>query len=193
MTLENHKKPNRSQFWFNHSFDPPYESKIEEKFAYNIQKYLGFGVSFTKQVWVNTLGGRYRLDFTMEREGVRIGLECDGKEYHCPARDRARDCNILETGFVSAIYRFQGKDINLNIEDSLFLLSLCEPDFFLGGGLDNLKNLASDDAIGQTWRINFKTAEYVGCVYKEYDYQSGVDITRHTLDRCRNRTEKEPI
>ncbi len=96
-------------------FDPPYDSPIENDFAYNIVKYLDKGVIFDKQISVDTVCGRFRLDFIAHRSRRRIGFECDGKEFHdndvgCSARDRWRDALILETGAVEVIYRFPGKE-----------------------------------------------------------------------------------
>lgn len=176
-------------------FDPPYDSPIENDFAYNIVKYLDNDVTFDKQVSVDTVCGRFRLDFIAHRSRRRIGFECDGKEFHdnyvgCSARDRWRDALILETGVVEVIYRFPGKDLVYNINDCLFILAACEPQLFSERELINLNQLASYDVIkklsqmwmhGQIWQ--FDDSEMIYCLYKEFRYQYGVTVYRH---HCNN-------
>lgn len=161
-------------------YAPPYESPIEEIFAYNIVKYLDEGVTFKKQESVDTSCGKFRLDFIVTRSGRSIGVECDGEEYHSPLRDEWRDAMILETGPVVAIYRFQGKDIFSNIEDCLFILSICEPQLFLGRGLACLKALASDEARAMILREQLDERDHLFCGYAQYQYKYGISITRHS-------------
>lgn len=124
----------------------PHESPIEKIFAEQIFKYLSEDAYFEKQVSVNTICGTFRLDFVAECAGRRIGIECDGKDYHDPYRDQWRDAMILDQGQISAIYRLKGKNIYWDIEDCLFALAAYEPQLFSERGLSNLKNLASDSA-----------------------------------------------
>lgn len=165
-------------------FEQPYESPLEEIFAYNIVKYLDKVVIFQKQVTVDTLCGRFRLDFMIQRSGICIGLECDGEEYHSPLRDEWRDAMILETGCVVAIYRFRGKDIFSNIEDCLFFLSLWEPQLFLERGLACLKVLASDEARTKACQVEFDEIDHIFCGYEKHRYEYGIQIEKHSYRPC---------
>lgn len=161
-------------------FEPPYDSPLEEIFAQNIIKYLDEAVIFQKKVSIDTLCGRFRLDFMIQRSEICIGLECDGEEYHCSSRDEWRDAMILETGAVIAIYRFRGKDIVHRIEDCLFFLAMWEPQFFLERGLDNLKVLASSEARKKIYSPEIDDTHGIFCSYEEYGHNYGVKIERHS-------------
>jgi len=161
-------------------YAPPYDSPIENDFAYQIVKYLKNNVQFEKQVSVDTKCGCFRLDFTASHLGRCIGLECDGKEFHCSTRDTWRDALLLKTGVIEVIYRFPGKDLAHNINDCLFILSACEPQLFSERGLENLKILASwevKEKIGQK-QVNDNT-EWIFCGYKKFQNQSGISVYRH--------------
>jgi len=75
-------------------YDPPYESPLEDLFAWNAVKYLGETVAFDKQVEVDTICGKFRLDFLAVSPESRVAFECDGVEYHEPRRDEWRDAMI---------------------------------------------------------------------------------------------------
>ncbi len=175
--------------WSKPEFEPPYDSPIENDFAYNIVKYLDEGVTFKKQVSVDTVCGRFRLDFMAHRSRRCIGFECDGKEFHhnevfVSPRDRWRDALILETGVIEVIYRFPGKDLVYNINDCLFILASCQPQLFSERGIENLRVLASDDVKKQLSQMQqHDNSELISCWYKEFRYQHGVRIYRH---HCNN-------
>lgn len=161
-------------------FEPPYDSPLEETFAWNIVKYLDETVKLQKQVTVDTLCGRFRLDFIVQRAGRCIGLECDGEDYHSIQKDEWRDALILDTGIVQAIYRFRGKDLFTNIEDCLFLLSVLEPQIFLGRGFVCLKVLASEEAKTMICREQLDKHDHIFCAYKKYGYKYGINIHQHS-------------
>lgn len=167
------------------AFEPPYDSPIENDFAYNIVKYLDERVAFKKQVSVKTICGRFRLDFIAYQSGRCIGFECDGKEFHnnevhCSGRDRWRDALILETGIVEVIYRFPGKNLVYNINDCLFILAVYEPQLFSERSLENLKALASVDVKNQISEMQqYDEKEWIFCGYEEFRYQYGISIYRH--------------
>ncbi|MGE3139376.1 MAG: UvrD-helicase domain-containing protein [Thermoleophilia bacterium] len=54
--------------------------------------------------------GPYRLDFLIDRDGRQIGLEADGRGFHDPARDAARDADLVARG-LEAVHRFTGTEI----------------------------------------------------------------------------------
>lgn len=129
-------------------YQPPYDSPIENRFAMWFAKYAGDGIRLSPQVNVSTLCGLFVLDFVLEDEkGYRVGIECDGKEYHCESRDEWRDAMILGAGHTDVIYRLRGVDINYRIEDCLYLLAKLEPSFFSERMLTGLKDLVSDEVL----------------------------------------------
>ena len=135
------------------ALDPPYESPLEEAFAHNVIKYLDDGVTLGKQMEVNTICGQFRIDFVAERSGRRIGLECDGADFHpSPLRDEWRDAMILGDGPIVSIYRFRGKDVFSRVEDCLFILSAWERRFFSERGLRRLEVEASEEARAEVSR-----------------------------------------
>lgn len=128
-------------------YSPSSESPIEELFAYNVAKYLADDVELVPQVSVQTICGRFVLDFVLRLPGVgQIGIECDGREFHDESRDEWRDAMILGGGFVDAIYRLRGCDIHYHIEDLLFFLSHLHPWVMSKRGARNLEILAASEA-----------------------------------------------
>jgi len=128
------------------SFDPPFESPLEEKFSWAIIKYLDPSVRFKKQITVLTFVGTFRIDFVTCQQDVRIGFECDGEDFHDPFRDECRDALILGGNQVDAIYRIKGKDIEHHVEDCLYLMSRWDPQLFSSRGRHNLAILSSKEA-----------------------------------------------
>jgi len=61
--------PSASSFWSS-MYDPPYESPLEDCFAWALSKYLRPGTNLQKQVEVKTICGDFRVDFvaTVERQ-----------------------------------------------------------------------------------------------------------------------------
>lgn len=161
-------------------FNPPYDSPIEESFAWNIIKYLDKAVILKKQTSIDTLCGQFRLDFSAHRAGRSIGLECDGEEYHCFSRDEWRDAMILDSGIVAAIYRFRGKDIFSRIEDCLFILSIWEPQLFLERGHANLKAQASNEARTAICNVQIEKISNICIPYQECRYEYGISIERRS-------------
>lgn len=125
-------------------YEPPYESPIEDLFALNIVKYLADDVVLTPQVEVNTICGRFVLDFVLWSPMVgRVGIECDGKEFHDGHRDEWRDAMILGGGLVDSIYRLRGSDIVYRLEDILYLIGINEDRIMSERGMMNLRCVAS--------------------------------------------------
>ena len=127
-------------------YDPPYDSPIEDLFVRHYEKYAGPAVEFVAQKEVDTICGRFILDFLIKDEaGYRVGIECDGKEFHEESRDEWRDAMILGDGYVDVIYRLRGREINFYIEDILLLLAELEPTIFRDRAQANLGVLASPE------------------------------------------------
>lgn len=129
-------------------YAPPYDSPIEEAFAWHILKYLDESAAFIPQYEVVTICGRFRLDFVASVGGRRVGFECDGAEYHDEARDELRDALILfDAGAVDAIYRLRGTDLHWRMEDLLYLLMRYEPSIFSSRAIGQLPRLASSSVL----------------------------------------------
>ena len=137
------------------NYKPPYESPLEDIFAYNAAKYFNSSVFLRKQVEFKTICGTFRMDFLAATNTVSIGIECDGKKYHNKSRDEWRDAMILGELNLSAIFRLRGNDLFYRMDDCLFLLSKWYPVLFSKRGLINLKALASNDVKG----FDFKTED----------------------------------
>jgi hypothetical protein len=122
---------------------PPYDSPIEDIFAWGLGKYMNPNLILDKQIEVNTSWGTFILDFVVECESQRIAFECDGKDFHDVERDEWRDALILGEGHVDTIYRLRGTDLVHHAEDCLFVISRLEPKIFSDRGRANLEMLAS--------------------------------------------------
>jgi hypothetical protein len=137
-------------------YHPPYDSPLEDLFAYNLDKYLAEKAKLSTQVEVKTFCGDYRSDFVATPHGGRpVAIECDGKEFHDESRDEWRDAMILGATGLAAIYRFPGGALHYHMEDCLYLLSRWEPGLFNERGRVNLERLATPPALKAGRRPNF--------------------------------------
>lgn len=127
------------------TYAPPYDSPIEDTFAYHYVKYASDEVNMNPQLKVTTLCGRFIIDFVLFTSDQRIGIECDGREFHDESRDEWRDAMILGEGHIDAIYRLRGRDLTYYIEDILYLMAVLEPCLFSSRATENLKVLASSE------------------------------------------------
>lgn len=98
------------------------ESPLEIMFIETIEKYLRGNSEITPQYEVETLAGTFRLDFLLTIGDQKIGVECDGKEFHDEWRDEWRDALILGSDEIDTIYRFRGSDLYLNMDDCIYLI-----------------------------------------------------------------------
>jgi hypothetical protein len=161
--------------------DPPFESPLEENFARSILKYVDDAVTLGKQMEVNTLCGRFRLDFVAIRSGRAIGLECDGAEFHpSTLRDEWRDAMILGDASITSIYRFRGKDVFSSVEDCLFILSAWEPQLFSDRGHRRLASEASEEAKAVINQHHLDDEWRIFVPYKKYNHQYGTVVERHS-------------
>jgi len=126
------------------SYDPPYDSPLEDSFALNLDKYVNPLLGFRKQTRVETMCGPFIIDFTTRIDADVIGFECDGAEFHDKFRDEWRDAMLLGARKVTTIYHLRGKDLHYRMEDCLYIISKLEPNIFSDRGKINLERLASD-------------------------------------------------
>ncbi len=127
--------------------DPPYDSPIETIFAENCFKHLDPNVNADKQVKILTKHGGFFLDFLISTRDCKVGVECDGEQFHEGLRDELRDAIILGEGHVDTIYHFRGCDITYYPDDCTWLMSILDPKLFSERGrfqLDCLHRLELD-------------------------------------------------
>jgi hypothetical protein len=128
-------------------YDPPYDSPLEDSFAWALTKYLRPGTNLEKQVEVRTICGVFYLDFVATTTtGRRVAYECDGGEFHEAQRDEWRDAMILGANAVDTIIRLRGSDLTYHLEDVLWLLANWDPDVFSTRSQHILFRLASERA-----------------------------------------------
>ncbi|KYC46105.1 MAG: hypothetical protein AMQ22_02171 [Candidatus Methanofastidiosum methylothiophilum] len=125
-------------------YNPPYKSDIEDIFAYNLEKYVSPSVKVKSQYEIKTPLSSFYLDFLLEFGKYKIGVECDGKDYHKNRNhDDARDALILGTGLIDGIFHFEGKLIYYQPSDVMYIIMRRYPDIFHEKGKSNLETLAS--------------------------------------------------
>src|SRR6185312_5227615 len=105
------------------TFDPPFESPAEEQFSWSFVKLLDQRCVFDKQVTVETARGRFRLDFVLTcPDGLRIGIEIDGIDFHDHRRDAWRDAMVLGEHHVDGLLRFAARDVYYRIFDTIAVI-----------------------------------------------------------------------
>jgi hypothetical protein len=159
---------------------PPYDSPIEDIFAYHAVKYLDPSITFAPQDSVQTICGMFRLDFVAYTStGASIAFECDGLDYHEEGRDEWRDSLILGDAKVDAIYRLPGKAIFHCIDDLLYVVSQFNPELFSERGRINLETLSSLEA------RNHRPCAYNDCAFIIY---SEGPVSNFIVERRRRQT-----
>lgn len=125
----------------------PCDSPIEEDFLESFRHVAAPNITVEAQHECLTAIGKFRLDFIAcsKTNDLKVGIECDGKEFHTAERDVPRDKAIIDAGIVSRIYRLRGKDIYFRIHDTLHLLSTLNPSLFSERGIRNLEQLSAPD------------------------------------------------
>jgi very-short-patch-repair endonuclease len=162
-------------------YDPPYESPIEDLFAYHAVKYLRAGAELHKQFTVSTIGGVFRLDFLLTAPDCEpICVECDGAEFHKDMfRDARRDALVIDAGACRVVYRITGRAVNAYIADSLYLMSLRDPEYFSDRGRTNLHTLASDTLREYVRRFGPWNSETIELRYpRDIEEGWGVELVR---------------
>ncbi len=122
----------------------PIEALLEDLFV----KYLDPATRKTTQRTVSTPFGRFRPDFYLVSPctGRVLVIECDGREFHDPLRDRWRDAAMLGCGVVHDLLRVEGKDLKRRPHDVLYLLWRLFPELFLKRARSVLEKLVSPEA-----------------------------------------------
>ena len=123
------------------SYDHPYDSPIEDIFAWHCKKYLRDDIAFNSQVEITTKHGKFRLDFLLVNKARKIAVECDGEDFHDAHRDELRDAIILGEGHVDTIYRFRGCDLLHSPNECIWLMSLLNSQLFTRRAIMKLEHL----------------------------------------------------
>ncbi len=125
-------------------YDPPYDSPLEDIFAWSLSKYIDRGVAIFKQSETSTICGQFRIDFVaVAPTGYKVAYECDGADFHEDSRDEWRDAMILGADHVDSIVRLRGQDIVHRMDDVLLVASRWDPQIFSDRARHNLNRLAS--------------------------------------------------
>ena len=137
------------------SSDHPYDSPIEDAFAWECQKYLRNDICFESQVEIITKHGKFRVDFVLSTNDYKVAVECDGKDFHDAHRDEIRDAIILGEGHLGIIYHFRGCDLTWATTECVWLMSVIDPIIFSRRGiiqleyLNRLKIIMDDDLVNR--------------------------------------------
>ncbi len=155
------------------------ESAIEEAFVWDFDKVANDKIRMGRQYECDVGFTTYKLDFFFQDDALdfKLGIECDGKEFHTIERDSKRDAAILAAGFVDQIVRLPGKGIWYRIHDLLDMISLVHPWLFSERGLINIRTLATQKDCRYDYRETFKRGIYTAQVreYREPNYESCID------------------
>lgn len=108
---------------FSHT-DPPSESPIATAIEYQLLKHDLANTTFRREYPAPTVWANFRIDIVLSVGDRRIGIECDGAEFHDEFRDEFRDGLILGSGIVDTIWRLPGADIHNHVHDCLSLIAL---------------------------------------------------------------------
>lgn len=121
------------------------DSPIEDDFLWHYMKVANESVTFGRQHECKTDLGLFRVDFVVTDSGgtMKIGVECDGRDFHDAARDAKRDEAIIRAGVLNKIYRIPGSALYHCIYDALQLLAIAEPWMFSDRGVEQLETRAS--------------------------------------------------
>ena len=104
--------------------DPPSESPIATAIEHQLLKHNLADTVFRREYPAPTEWANFRIDIVLSVGERRIGIECDGAEFHDEFRDEFRDSLILGSGIVDTIWRLPGADIHNHVHDCLCLIAL---------------------------------------------------------------------
>ncbi|QPH38889.1 hypothetical protein [Pedobacter endophyticus] len=166
------------------------ESPLEEQFIQSLEKYLNPRSEIIPQFELETILGRFRLDFVIELDGYRIGFECDGKAYHDAFRDEWRDALILHTKQIDTIYRFRGKDIFSFLDDCIYVIYKHDPFIFNDRYQHHCDVLATASTINYfiTDEANFRNHEdtFIGIELFDDNGKKRGEMELQTIRRSQN-------
>jgi hypothetical protein len=165
-------------------YNPPYESAMQDDFAWHLAKYIREDAVLDTNVKYHTVHGATHIDFVLTLNGQKIGFVCIGiRSQDQIERDQQGYASLLADGKLSQIFRLRGIDLYFHIEDCLYLIAQAQKPLFSERGHINLKRLASDDALN----VEIKRGSFqIKC---EYDLNGGEDeVDRSFLPLMENNT-----
>ncbi len=87
----------------------------EKEFLTPIEKIFKIELERQKILFATQIKiGKFFADFLVEQNGKKVVVECDGKEFHNPQKDKERDEILLQKGFETL--RFSGSEIFHDVE-----------------------------------------------------------------------------
>lgn len=105
-----------------------YESPAEECLGERLRSAIDPTAKFQTQIWVDTWAGRFRLDILLtDKNGRRVAVEVDGKDFHEPIRDHWRTVFIVGDKQADVVYRVPASDLKVNLIGVLAGLAALEP------------------------------------------------------------------
>jgi hypothetical protein len=120
-----------------------YESPIERSLLWSVHKHLRAppreymfstqkgDVFLIPQPHIVTKWGLYRGDCVLHTPGLNTLIECDGEKFHIDSfRDDLRSAQILQSGLIDQIIRFNGRLLSYAPDDSAFFLRHVHPTAF---------------------------------------------------------------
>ena len=154
------------------------DSPIEDDFLWEFQKVAQPGLTLRPQHLCPGRGRKeYRIDFAVfgDQDHQRIGIECDGRDYHqSSTKDAQRDVEIVESGALKKVYRIPGFAIHWHVHDVLDLLSTVEPWMFSERGRDIINARAAQEHLRTDTR-GYMTDTNQGAIWREVDYPQAED------------------
>lgn len=132
-----------------------YESPAEECLGERLRSSVDPTTKFQTQVWVDTWAGPFRLDLVLtDRNGRRIAIEVDGKDFHEPVRDHWRTVFVVGDKRVDVVYRVPASDLKVNLVGVLAGLAAVEPLCFLRAEISRWKEMTDDLPIRRSSQEN---------------------------------------
>ncbi|MBI5802346.1 MAG: hypothetical protein HZA92_16675 [Verrucomicrobia bacterium] len=151
------------------------DSPIEDMFLWDFKKVAAQDIRVRRQHECQTRVGTFRLDFMIWsiHANRRIGIECDGRDYHHVPSDARRDVAIVEADIVDRVYRFRGTDLCYRIQTVLNILGQREPWILSERGKGNLKTRCGAIELHDEWfGTSDDKATFPFVLIRRYDFGS---------------------
>lgn len=132
-------------------YAPPYETPVDDEFAWHLVKVLDADGGLLSQVAFETEAGTVWVDFVVETtlsdgQPRRIGFELTRADED-EAQAAMRDALLVRNHALDALYRFRATDVLVRVADVLLVVAGWEPSLFSLRGRTNLERLASPEAL----------------------------------------------
>lgn len=118
------------------------ETPIERSFFEVYRHFCAPTVKIRPQQRIEVPIRKFRLDFLLSTDRGNVCIECDGKDYHDPAKDELRDALVLGSGLVQGVLRFPGWALKYRPADCVYTVSRYFPELFSEPGLHEIERRA---------------------------------------------------